>query len=230
MAGRFWWSFYESDAYFENFVIRALAYVSRSTPDEVRKLPTPERETALLQILDREPHLLVLDGLERILVAYARMDTAYLADDDYDRATANWVAQHVAQLQGVPHLAGDIAQSFTGEQRPRKTADPRAGQMNKEFVYPKPNSPNAPFGFPTPPKPKLLSTALGNWQASIETKAISYAQPAAKDKPPSALVQLLPPLPTLRLWRTKPTTASTTPSPAPVPSTSWRKNCPLSSP
>lgn len=31
MAGRFWWSFYESDAYFENFVIRALAYVGRST-------------------------------------------------------------------------------------------------------------------------------------------------------------------------------------------------------
>ena len=133
MAGRFWWSFYESDAYFENFVIRALAYVSRSTPDEVRKLPAPERETALLHILDREPHLLVLDGLERILVAYARMDAAYLADDDYDRATANWVAQHVAHLQGVPHLAGDIAQSFTGEQRLRRTADPRAGQFLKKL-------------------------------------------------------------------------------------------------
>ena len=134
MAGRFWWSFYESDAYFENFVIRALAYVIRSLPDEVRKMPTPERETALLHILDQQPHLLVLDGLERILVAYARMDAAYLADDDYDRATANWVAQHVAHLQGVPHLAGDIAQSFTGEQRLRRTADPRAGQFLKKTL------------------------------------------------------------------------------------------------
>jgi hypothetical protein len=31
LAGRMWWSFYESDATFENFVIRALAYVSRRT-------------------------------------------------------------------------------------------------------------------------------------------------------------------------------------------------------
>ena len=29
LAGRLWWSFYESDASFENFVIRALAYVSQ---------------------------------------------------------------------------------------------------------------------------------------------------------------------------------------------------------
>ncbi|HYE15628.1 MAG TPA: DUF4062 domain-containing protein, partial [Pyrinomonadaceae bacterium] len=30
LAGRMWWSFYESDATFENFVTRALAYVTRS--------------------------------------------------------------------------------------------------------------------------------------------------------------------------------------------------------
>ena len=28
LAGRMWWSFYESDATFENFVARALAYVT----------------------------------------------------------------------------------------------------------------------------------------------------------------------------------------------------------
>src|SRR5262249_38202101 len=28
LAGRFWWSFYESDAGFDNFLVRALAYVS----------------------------------------------------------------------------------------------------------------------------------------------------------------------------------------------------------
>ncbi len=38
LAGRMWWSFYESDAYFENFVIRALAYAAglpggRGAPD-----------------------------------------------------------------------------------------------------------------------------------------------------------------------------------------------------
>ena len=63
LAGRLWWSFYESDATFENFVIRALAYVSRQTREDIQKLPPPDREAQLLSILDREPFLLVLDGL-----------------------------------------------------------------------------------------------------------------------------------------------------------------------
>ncbi len=58
LAGRLWWSFYESDATFENFVIRALAYVSKRPREEIQKLPPPEREGQLLSILDREPFLL----------------------------------------------------------------------------------------------------------------------------------------------------------------------------
>ena len=79
LAGRLWWSFYESDATFENFVIRALAYVSKQPREDIQKLPPPEREEQLLSILDREPFLFVLDGLERILIAYARMDAARLS-------------------------------------------------------------------------------------------------------------------------------------------------------
>ena len=79
LAGRMWWSFYESDASFENFVTRALAYVTRRPREEVEKIPPPERESQLLAALDREPYLIVLDGLERILIAYARMDAAHLA-------------------------------------------------------------------------------------------------------------------------------------------------------
>ncbi|MET0646665.1 MAG: DUF4062 domain-containing protein [Pyrinomonadaceae bacterium] len=120
MAGRLWWSFYESDATFENFVINALAYVTRRPLAEVQQIPAPDRETQLLAALDREPFLLVLDGLERILIAYARMDAAHLSDDDYDKQTANVVAN----AYGLPESA---AQSFTGERRLRKTADPRAG-------------------------------------------------------------------------------------------------------
>ena len=92
LAGRLWWSFYESDATFENFVIRALAYVSKQTREDIQKLPPPEREEQLLSILDREPFLFVLDGLERILIAYARMDAARMTDDDLDQRTANIVA------------------------------------------------------------------------------------------------------------------------------------------
>ena len=120
LAGRMWWSFYESDATFENFVTRALSYVTGRKLNEVQQIPAPERETQLLAALDRERFLIVLDGLERILVAYARMDAAHLSDDDYDRQTANFVAN----AYGLPASA---AQSFTGEHRLRKTADPRAG-------------------------------------------------------------------------------------------------------
>jgi len=112
LAGRMWWSFYESDAYFENFVTRALAYVTRRSLAETQQIPAPDREAQLLIALDREPFLLVLDGLERILIAYARMDAAHLSDDDYDKQTANYVAN----AYGLPASA---AQSFTGPERSR---------------------------------------------------------------------------------------------------------------
>ncbi len=128
LAGRFWWSFYESDAYFENFVIRALAYVSRRGPNEVQKMSAPEREAALLHILDREPHLLVLDGLERILIAYAHADAARMLDDDqYDRRTANFMAQ-------AHGLSKAEQETFLDGHRLRKTADPRAGQFLKKLA------------------------------------------------------------------------------------------------
>lgn len=127
LAGRMWWSFHESDATFENFITRALAYVTRRTLDEVQRIPVPEREAQLLAALDREPFLIVLDGLERILIAYARMDAAHLADDDLDRQTANFVSN----AYGLPPSA---AQAFTGEHRLRKTADPRAGSFLRKLA------------------------------------------------------------------------------------------------
>ena len=127
LAGRLWWSFYESDASFENFVMRALAYVSRQSREDIQQLPPPEREAQLLSLLDREPFLLVLDGLERLLVAYARMDAARLADDDLDQRTANVVA-------GAPGLPQSAAQSFIGQPRLRKTADPRTGSFLRKLA------------------------------------------------------------------------------------------------
>ena len=106
LAGRMWWSFYESDAHFENFVTRALAYVSGQPREQVEELPAPERVELLLGALDREPFLLVLDGLERILVAYARMDAAHLSDEDVD----------------------------TGTNRLRRAADPRAGAFLRRLA------------------------------------------------------------------------------------------------
>jgi hypothetical protein len=39
LAGRLWWSFYESDATFQNFLTRALCYVSGQSEETVRALP-----------------------------------------------------------------------------------------------------------------------------------------------------------------------------------------------
>ena len=128
LAGRMWWSFYESDAHFENFIIRALAYVTGRAREDIEKNTKPgEREEELLVVLDREPFLLVLDGLERILIAYARMDANRLADDDLDQQTANYVANRL----GLPESAG---QSFIGQHLLRKTADPRAGNFLRRLA------------------------------------------------------------------------------------------------
>src|SRR5207247_2470447 len=100
--------------------IRALCYVSGETEEEVRKRPWQDREALLLKELNEKPYLFVLDGLERILIAYNTMDASRLADDDYDHRTANWVA-------GASGLPATAAQSFVGQHRLRQTTDPRAG-------------------------------------------------------------------------------------------------------
>jgi hypothetical protein len=127
LAGRVWWSFYESDARYENFIVRTLAYVTQRPREEVQKMPLPECEENLLSVLDREPFLIVLDGFERLLIAYARMDAARLMDDDFDEQTAN----RVAGALGLPESA---AQSFTGQHQLRKTADPRAGAFLRKLA------------------------------------------------------------------------------------------------
>jgi tetratricopeptide (TPR) repeat protein len=126
LAGRMWWSFYESDATFENFVIRALAYVSQSSLDKVQKIPAPERESQLLAALDREPFLLVLDGLERILIAYSGLDAAHLSDD--------YAAPGTGRAAAPFGFSEDLTQSFTGEHRLRKTADPRVGSFLRKLA------------------------------------------------------------------------------------------------
>ena len=127
LAGRMWWSFYESDATFENFLNRALCYVSGQNEEVVRALPWQERETQLLHHLNEKPYLFVLDGLERILIAYNRMDASRLADDDYDSQCANYVT-------GVIGLPATAAQSFIGQHRLRQTTDPRAGAFLQKLA------------------------------------------------------------------------------------------------
>jgi hypothetical protein len=86
-AGRFWYSFYERGAIMADFCRRALAYITREPPDTFKKLKTPELAERLLHQLQNRPWLLVLDGLERVLVAYHRFDAAQVADEEANQPT-----------------------------------------------------------------------------------------------------------------------------------------------
>jgi tetratricopeptide (TPR) repeat protein len=145
LAGRLWWSFYESDATFENFVTRALAYVTRRALGDVQKVSVIEREAQLLAALDREPFLIVLDGLERLLVTYARMDAAHLADDEVQRETPMSASGEVADEDikgewsdnsGISRVLarGVAAKPFMSERALRKTADPRTGAFLRKLA------------------------------------------------------------------------------------------------
>lgn len=81
-AGRFWYSFYEKGAVMTDFCCAALAYMTETDPSRFRKLQTQQLFDRLMAELERKPWLLVLDGLERVLVAYHRHDAAQMLDSD----------------------------------------------------------------------------------------------------------------------------------------------------
>jgi hypothetical protein len=119
-AGRLCWSFYERDAHFEAFVAHALAYCTGQTLGLVGKLDLGTQMDRLWQALNARPFLLVLDGLERILVAYNRLDAPRMRDDELDEETAN----HIASAHGLPQGAGE---TYLARHRLRACTDPRAG-------------------------------------------------------------------------------------------------------
>jgi hypothetical protein len=127
LAGRMWWSFYESDAHWENFIIRALAYVSGQSEQVVREIKSFARENRLWQILDEQPFLLVLDGLERILLAYARMDAAQMLDDDLDLETAH----EEIMFAGIPE---NIRETYLQKHRLRQCIDANAGRFLRRLT------------------------------------------------------------------------------------------------
>jgi len=86
-AGRFWYSFYERGAVMADFCRRALTYITRRPLAELNKLPTRELARDLLAELHARPWLLVLDGLERVLVAYHRIDAAEVPDEEANAPT-----------------------------------------------------------------------------------------------------------------------------------------------
>ena len=78
--GVLWWSFYETGASFEAFLNEAIVYASAGDISP-RDLPsTHDKVRALLGLLQTRRLLLVLDGFERELRAYASLGAAYQGD------------------------------------------------------------------------------------------------------------------------------------------------------
>lgn len=86
-AGRFWYSFYEKGAIMADFCRRALAYMTGKPLEEFAKKKTSFLVTDLLAQLHARPWLLILDGLERVLVAYHRIDAAEVPDEEANTPT-----------------------------------------------------------------------------------------------------------------------------------------------
>ncbi len=86
-AGRFWYSFYEKGAIMRDFCLHALHYMTQQPMEILEKKPMVDLRTALLAQLHARPWLLILDGLERVLVAYHRIDAAEVRDEEVNRPT-----------------------------------------------------------------------------------------------------------------------------------------------
>ncbi len=107
--GVMWWSFYEGEASFAKFVDEALKYVSGHDIDAARLPTTYDRALELRRELQSKRVLFVLDGFERQLRAYARLDAAYLRDD----ATESWREAQACVEPDAARLLKDIATGTT---------------------------------------------------------------------------------------------------------------------
>lgn len=84
--GMMWWSFYESGATMAAFVRHALAYITKTDPEALKTNGIRENFKQLQRELQKGRYLLVLDGLERVLVAYHRWNAAQMRDDSVEDA------------------------------------------------------------------------------------------------------------------------------------------------
>ncbi len=75
-----WWSFYENDASFDQFLAETLRYLSRGKLDAT-KLSAKDAVQSLWEMLHAPGTLLVLDGFERVLRAFSGLDAAYQGDE-----------------------------------------------------------------------------------------------------------------------------------------------------
>jgi len=72
-----WWSFYEKESGFESFLSETLKHLGIEVKDSAR-----QQLNDLLEVMRGTNILIVLDGFERLLRQYGRMDAALQSDDE----------------------------------------------------------------------------------------------------------------------------------------------------
>lgn len=107
-----WWSFYEGDASFDNFLAETLDYLSQGKIDAT-KIPGKNAVKELLRILHQPGTLLVLDGFERALRAFGGLDAAYQGDESKsgvnDRDCISPLAEFfIYSLAALPNLRSRV--------------------------------------------------------------------------------------------------------------------------
>ena len=106
-----WWSFYENDASFDNFLERSLKYLKAGDPAQ---LGPRERVDALVAALQKRSILLVLDGFERVLRAFGGIGAAYQGDEvphdeAAERETISPLADQLLRaVVSLPELKGKV--------------------------------------------------------------------------------------------------------------------------
>jgi len=109
IPGVLWWSFYEQDAAFPAFLDHALVYCSAGSIDPASVPSAHDKLTALLDLLRNNRFLLILDGFERELRAYASLSAAYQGDavtddpnQDYRACTHPLAARFLRAFAALP--------------------------------------------------------------------------------------------------------------------------------
>ncbi len=122
--GIIWWSFYEGGATVGSFIRHALAYITKQDPDSLKDTTYKARAEGLLNALQTGRWLLVLDGFERVLVAYHRWNAAQMRDEN------------VGENVGAQGLAPDVDTGGEGhsEADVRACTDPRDGDFLRKLV------------------------------------------------------------------------------------------------
>lgn len=109
LEGVLWWSFYEREADFIKFLDEALVYVGGGSVNRPEISSTYEKIRKLVSLLQERQILIVLDGFERELCAYASLNAAYQGDDieedekgDFRTCTERYSADFLRQMVALP--------------------------------------------------------------------------------------------------------------------------------